>query len=743
MALILKNAFNDVLLKYSGGPGGEKTGGGDEIPTTVILGDVSGSTFFFMDRHRLMPLLDGSQRNDPRLCDGSGFIVQTAISDAVGRLSDELEARTANSGEKRVTLGGMGAERGLLDCLGDMMGQSDHHPYVMVTVGNPEVPALVHETSNPKSTMKIFRDEACAPGTDDRKNITYGTSLKGAFSRLLSSGYVERAKRDGRNTDVQRFHIFTDGLCTDGTAETATAFRAVLDVFPNALFEIHAFVLNVKPDQENLTETKLGKVAGLDAFQRINESYPKNVSCFTVYYLLKRNGERYTIAEEPDPLLLAVGQEAGASMTFTCLETKVVIPKDNVTRHQMVLDLIEVLMAHPEDIAAIKPLDMKETLENLATLAKHMRETVLQNALAALVTKWFCAMNPQANYTKSQLKKDAYEFLQRYIFIPRQNALLEGNGDEVQLRTQDQRKANFKTILHYWDVLKNPVITKLHVGRYIVLVDTRNVGRMACVTLTNSLLKDHYDAESFLFFDHYVPVLDGIGSADYFRMAIRRIFGRVAWGKGVRLPKVPSADKMAMLPHMVGCVALLSASARSAGEGPLSEALMHATTTMLQKEQLDNRSKPPRTLPSCHQMLERDEGIPNEYASLKMLQPDPAALLLYACGLSDQKPANSVLSGVPSISTDLLQQPKIVDMITYDDIDAENTETYYHYKGRGEYVSKETYAQCIGMRSPLGGVYTEGDFVEVAMNHRDTYARLLQWASAATEGDVTLASLFA
>lgn len=735
--MTLKIAFNDVLSKYSGGPGRERTGGAEELPNTVFFLDISGSTFVFINRHNLFPMIDESQKNDARLRDGSDFIVATAISEGFGRLADGLEAPR----EEHAGLETMGAEKGLLDFLGGMMEKSAEHPYVVVTIGNPDIPAMVEETSNLKSTAKLLRDAACLPGTDQRQNITLGTSLVGSIKGVLSSPHVSRAKRDGTNLNAQRLHFFTDGQCSDSEKNTEKAFRDLFDVFPKAMVEIHAYVLNVKPNQDGLTEEALNKVAGVDMFQHINKTFSDNVSSVTINYLLQRNGSRYTIAEQPDTLLLAVGQGAGASMTFTYLEAKVAIPKDNVVRNQMVLELIDTLIAHPEGIAAMKPPDMKETLDNLVTLAKYMSQTVLQNALAALVTKWFCAMNPQATYTKNQLNKDAYEFLQRYIFVPRQNALLEGHSG-VQLRTQETRQANFKTILHFWNVLKNPVIYAGYAGTQIVLINKDDVRHVACVTLTEDMLR-HYDNEALLFFGKFIPIPSNEGTADYFRMAVRRILARVAWKEGVRLPKMPDADKMSISPHMVACVARLSAEVRRLtnrhGGQLLSEALMNATVTMLQKEQIDHRSKDKRTLPSCYQMLQKDEGIPNEYAVNPMLQPDPASLLLYASGLSDAAPPAAPAAAASTAPPIFLEQPKIVDMILYGDIE---DLTYYRYKDRDEYVSEEGRRMCLGRRSHLGGLYTEGDFTRVTKARTDA-EEFERWMERSSEAPKPFASLFA
>lgn len=703
----LAPAIKELFARYNNATG---IGADDALPETALFVDFSGSTYIFIDR-MIIHLID--PKDDPRLCDGSGFIVHKAIAEGVDQHAKGCAVQTD----------ALEAESDLLNFLNEM--NSSEHPSIVVSIGNPKV-TFIEETSNVKNTMKKFSEKACAPGSNNRHDVTLGTSIVGAFDAFEKSGFVERAKKSGKNMAPQRFRIFTDGQCTDSKADTACAFQRVLKTFPNAMFDIHAYVLNIRP--ENQTEHTLNNLAGLDVFQHINANpqFRRNISSFTVNYLLKNVAGRYVIAEPPDMLVLAVGDGSGASMTFTCFDAaSVVIPEDNVKRNELVVNLVREIIAYPRELAQIKKPDMKDVIDNLVTLGKNMSETALTSSLSALVASWYVAMKPQERTPSAlkALKKQVHAYLQVNVFSTRDTNMLN-EYDGVQLRTQEQRTANFKTILNFWDgPRKNPVLHKNFVGTPIVLVDVQDVGRMACGVLTERFLAEHYNNDTLLFFDRYVPIPSN-GLPDYLRMAIRRIISRVAHAKGVRFG--PTAEKMAMQPQVVGWLARLSAMARSYGEGPLADALIEATTIMLQKEQIDNRSKPPRVLPSCHYRLQHDEGVPNEYATLPMLQPDPAKLLRYACGLSDKPPATfgSTLHEKP------LQLAKITDMITYVDIDDRE---YYRYTGGDNgcigdlYVSKETYTSILNKRSHVGAIYVKGDFVNVVRDESDD-AQLIRWA---------------
>ena len=737
MATTLSTRIKETISSLSSRrANGQERNGDSELDVTAVFVDKSASTYNFFHRHTLFGKVDESQRDDPRFRDGSEFIIQRAIGDGVARIADSIGTTEDGDGDMQSSEA-TGAENDLLSFLSSM--KKSEHPRVMVTIGNPNEPSLVEETSNLRSTNQVFSETACPTGTTDLHKITRGTSIRGAFRAFLSSKFVERAKKSGKSKAPQTFHILTDGQCdSDSIANIERAIRDVLEVFPRAMLKIHAYVLNKKPLRSNVTEQSMSTVPGLDIFNQINSTFDKNIDAYIVNYLLQENSAgRYVIADPPDQLVLASGKEAGATVIFTCFDgAKVSIPDDNVKRNEIVVGLVNAMLAHPDDFSKVKDADINDILENLLAIGKYMDETTLQNSLAALVVGWFLAKNPHAEQTPKKLKehkKNTRAFLQEKVFIPRQDALLNGHTG-LKLRTQETRKANFAIIREFWE--RHPVIYDGFIGHTIVLFDKGDVKKMACVPLTRSLM-DQYDNNTFLFYGKFVGVPSSIiGTKDYFRMMIRRMFGRVAWTEGVRLPKVPNADKMSMLPHMVGCVALLSTMARNAlGEGPLVEELTSATGVMLQKEQVDQSVKPPRTLPSAYYMLKHDEGLPDEYKSLPMLKRDPARLLSYASDLGNQSPVPSSFA-----TNDVLQIPKVIDMFTHQSL---NGLTYYCYKNRDQYVSKETYERIITTHSYMGNVYTERDFVEVQV---EDDARLLRWISApssSSETAVSFASLFA
>jgi cell division protein ZapA (FtsZ GTPase activity inhibitor) len=714
----ITTAFEETLRTHQQTANGEMT---KEPKNTVYFVDISASTFQWLDQFMIRKFSD-EDKNNPRLINGSNFIIHEAIKNYIKEISQNAPPAIET----------MGAEDSLMAML-TSMGQSTH-PYMMVSIGSPRKPPLLQETSNLAATMETFSTQACPPGTNDCQEITYGTSLVNACNGLLSSAYVRRVKEKKENLTPQTFTILTDGMCGDVPAHTENAIAQVLQVFPKAMFKIIAFVLNIKPKE--MTEDKLQNLAGLDIFRHLNARFSKNISCFEVNYLIRETDTlQYAIAEPPDTLSLAIGREAGASVSF--LGKSVVIPETTAERNKIVLSLIRAITDNhvKDELANIQDADMKDLIDNFTTLGSYMSITLLQNSLASLVTAWIKAKNPDANFTNKMLQTVVKKYLQENVFGPKQEALLNGNTG-VALRTQGQRQANFKTILNFWDGLNNPVINSGYfLGKPIVLVDKDDIRKMACIILTEEIL-ERYDNATLLFYNQYIPIICNEGSPDYIRMAVRRIIGRIAIAEGVKIPKV-NADKISMMPHMVAATALLSVAARNITQENclLTETLTGTVTVMLQKEQVDNRSKPPRTLPSAHHMLENDLGLPNEYTNCNMLQKGPAEIFRYACGMSERAPPNVF----EDLKGNLLELPPIVDMHIFDNI---TNGIYYRYKDSDQYVSEETYANILGSRSHMGDTYTASDFTKVDNGGTDS-ERFAKWMTSPTPGTpITFASLF-
>lgn len=691
-----------------------------EPKQTVFFVDVSGSTFLWILRDRFFSRMEPTQQNDPRLMNGSGFLINHSIKNYVRQLAENAPPSIET----------MGADSDLMAMLTNM--SNSQHPYVMITIGNAAVPSLVRETSNLVATVEEFSNIACAPGTDNRTDITFGTSLVGALKGLNASAYVKRAKD---KKDPQTFTVLTDGQCGDIPSETVKLMRETLNIFPNAMFKIIAFVMDVKPKQCDITEEKLGNIAGLDVFHNLNKCFSKNILCFEVHYLLHHtNTGRIAIAEQPEILSLAIGKEAGVSMSFTALGVKVIIPEKTTDRNELVMSIIQNVTKSEfkDELAQVQNPDMNEWIQNFTTLGSYMRPVLMQNALSALVTAWIKAKHG-SQFTNEQIKKTVKAYLQTNVFGPRQEALLNGNNG-VTLRTQEQRQANFQTILNWWDVLKNHVVNDGMIGNPIILINKDDIRQMACVTISPELLAN-YNNDKLLFYNKFFPVLCGDGNQDYTRMAIRRIISRIANEQGVKLPKI-NPDKLQMMPHMVAAVAILSVIARNAGESLITETFAGTTTVMLQKEQRDNKSRPPRTLPSAHHMLLNDLGLPGEYTGCSMLIKGGAAeIFKYASGLSDTPP---VIEGLAT-ANNLLVIPPIIDMHTYEEI---TSGVYYRYKETDQFVSENTYTTILGRRSHVGDTYTSSDFTKVD-NGRTDMQQFDRWLTSSTNGTpVPLSSLF-
>ena len=128
----ITTAFEETLRTHQQTANGEMT---KEPKNTVYFVDISASTFQWLDQFMIRKFSD-EDKNNPRLINGSNFIIHEAIKNYIKEISQNAPPAIET----------MGAEDSLMAML-TSMGQSTH-PYMMVSIGSPRKPPLLQETSN-------------------------------------------------------------------------------------------------------------------------------------------------------------------------------------------------------------------------------------------------------------------------------------------------------------------------------------------------------------------------------------------------------------------------------------------------------------------------------------------------------------------------------------------------------------------------------------------------------------------
>lgn len=708
----IKKGFLEATGIHStlGGDIGGKSENSD-IPTEVILFDITGSTFapFHDTIARVVP----QQRKHASLKRGRGFVVhQTMVDDLRGEFpsvaASAADASTANAD---------------LDALLEQMLES-HHAYVMASISAPGHAALLEDTSNPVETALGFAKKAWNDATCNPENVGCGTSIVVGINAVLGSEWYKR-RNASNDRKPFRMLIYTDGTCSDRANEIDAAFARLLAALPDVIIDIKAFVLG-KPPAASGAEDQAG--AGFDLFDRL-KNQAKNISSFRATYVFDDAlGGMFSLSAEPTERVLACGSTAGARASFGCLDAEVTIPNDTKTREALVGKLANVLIRNPDELKDVPMPSFKDILHDLDSLGTGMAECHMRNLMTVIMTVWIKAKGMDAGKTKTEVRGLVRETLDKLIFGPKMQALIDGCA--TVLRTQDQRQADFKKILDLWDKRGVPIVNHAHDGTLLVLIDMNDVGRLVCVKCTPAIRAD-WDNKSGLWRGRYLVLLANAGDDTYARLAARRYLSALLCEQGYTLPKVANAQKMGMRIEMAAAVVLLAVVSRRADAyagQPAGETTLQLTELarqMLDKEQLDQKTR--RTTPSCYYLLTNGLAIPDEQRLCSALGVDPEKTMRYALGL-DTTPPDDILAKLSRVQLcfDTPRLEPLVDIITMEDIDGPH---YRHKRTPDWTVLPTTLDGLVGVRSHVHERgYELDDFEHVDKNPHQTMVNA--WAES-------------